>query len=158
MQRTELPSSELLEPLVTAAHAIWCDCMQRAGWRLGAQYDADAKTDPNLRPLNELPAFERDHISDREQWRDVVDGACECVGFGLRYGRSELREEHVHAGTRVRLTPGDHETDGEEVLIGRVIEWESAPTHSGRLKSISVRWDDGDEIAYPPNELELAEA
>lgn len=158
MQRNELPPVEMIEPLVAAAHAIWCDRMKHAGWRFGEQYDADAKTDPCLKTFTELPAFERDHVVDGGIWREVIDAACENIDSSFRFASSELRATDLSVGTRVRLTPGNTPQPDEEVWDGRVVELKISGTNSGRLISIGVRWQDGCVQQHLANELEVVSA
>jgi hypothetical protein len=158
MTRTELPSTELIESLAAAAHAIWCDSMKREGWRLGEQYDPAAKTDPCLRPFDDLPAFERDHLLDGNVWYEAIRTVCDSVDSALRFASGELRSTDVRIGSRVRLTPGKPTQEEVEVWEGQVVELKPSASNSGRLMSIGVRWQDGSTEQYQPHELEVVGA
>ncbi len=41
------------------SHKLWSDSMLRDGWKYGDEYDAEAKTHPNLKPYENLPELEK---------------------------------------------------------------------------------------------------
>ena len=137
-----------------ACHAMWCEAMELDGWTYGLRLDEKAKTHPSLVPFQQLDLLDRRvaHVASSGLARSVLDE------FDMNRERGTNREftaAEMHEGLRVMFRRWGEDELATPVYTGTVIGWE-LDDDPRFLRTIRVRWDDGDVKEYVPTEYELS--
>ncbi|CAG0985581.1 hypothetical protein PHYC_02004 [Phycisphaerales bacterium] len=133
------------EGFAALAHQVWCERMQRAGWRYGPAYNETERTHDALVPFEKLPASDRRSTRAAILALEVED----LVFESIEYPRGPDREftlSEMRVGLPVQCEPGPE--------IGKIVSWETDPGDEA-LRLIRVRWPDGSLSEHFPPEREL---
>jgi hypothetical protein len=125
--------------LAAAVHEFWRLKMIHKGWKPGRAFADAPRTHDCLVPFAELDPD--DQWTAVEQLESLEAG--DRLADDLRYPRGAdvpLRARDMAVGLPVEST-GDTDPSGRP-FRGRITAWTTYP-RSGRLESLSVRWDDG---------------
>lgn len=144
-------STPVLEQFAAAVHAVWCDHMQRKGWRRGHEHSAEERTHDAMAPFPELGALDRRNALDAAE-RLVAPALAE-VAFPRGDDR-EFTADDISVGVPVTVTANVIIEGVEEPYTGRVVSWEREPD-SPLLKSIVVKWNNGVETEHIPSLRDL---
>jgi hypothetical protein len=136
--------STLTDDIAAAAHRCWCRHMLSSGWRQGDRVDPALKIHDALRPYEELSAFDRAVLRDQVESEELDSALARAAEYALL--ERELSAADLRQGMAVRLAGGD------AAEVGRVISWDARDTATGRLRSITVEWPDGQRAEYFPAE------
>jgi hypothetical protein len=137
--------------LASIAHGLWCEQMERKGWKHGSEYNAHQKIHDALVPFDRLTAQDRRHVClgiEAEECERLLIAA-------VRYQRGPDREftiEELKEGLAVAMSD-PNQPGGLGPERGKVESWST--DGQGELV-IRVRWRDGSESEHLACVRELA--
>ncbi|NLX96915.1 MAG: hypothetical protein GXY83_12130 [Rhodopirellula sp.] len=142
--------TELIDAMAEAIHSGWVEARQRHGWSFGDRRDDVAKTDPSLRPYQELSDSEKD--LNRAVAR-VMPAKLHEIGYRLaRHAPlNDVAAQAIPDADRQRLARQEH----DRWLRERLIEgFEYAPVTNKSLRQHRdvVGWD---QLGCDEQELDL---